>query len=478
MTLLIAVCLGIIALAYIALGNVSDVADKYVDLFLEYKALSRLSLSVDRHISPAKLTLSKGSSGEKELFRQGIFDINNAMSEISREPALNSEEKDILKTLRAHVKEISVLAEKTFFSDPPANQQSKSAAARIIDWRLSDMNRLISKWRQIDQEEINTELQRSRQVHRTQVSLLLGSLAILSIGVIIALLFARFIFEPILNLHKGIERVSQGDASYVVQIKTGDEIQDLADAFNHLISNFRQEEQTASDIQRRLLPQKELRVPGVQVYASQTHAKVVGGDWFDYYQVEEEIRLLIADASGKGMPGALLATVGMSTIRSEPKYASTIESILHKTNRTIADRFSATDFITLLSAQLSLKNKRFVYINCGHEPPLYYDATKQQWTILTCPAGLPLGISIDIFDPEPQEMILNPGDKLILYTDGLHDVRNNKEQFLTMETIVEWLNHHQEKSLKHLTDGLMKKAIDYSDGPIIDDITLLGIAIS
>jgi serine phosphatase RsbU (regulator of sigma subunit) len=475
MVLLIAVCLGIIGLAFSALGDINRVAIRNADYLYECKNVYKLSLALERNISPAKLMLSTSSVGEKELFRNGIFAIDNAAAELGRQPGMDAQKIKTLAKIRHQVEDIDILANKTFFSNRSADEKTKFTAARVIDWRLSNILNRLSRWRQINQEGIEANVLKSQEVGRIKMQLLAGSLAILFIGASLALIFTRLISKPILELHEGIERVRRGDIAHKVVIKTNDQIQDLADTFNRLVYNLRQEEETASEIQRRLVPQKKLRAPGVRVYARQTHAKLVGGDWFDYYRFEDEVRLLIADASGKGMPGALLATVGMSTIRSEPKLSSTIESILRRTNKTIVNRFGSADFITLMSARLSLSTMKFAYTNCGHEPPLHYDAANRLWTMLSCPSGLPLGISTELFNPGSQHMILAPGDKIVFYTDGLHDVRNKKNRFLTMEDILAWLNRQKNMSIEHLTDALLKKAVDY--GPIIDDITLLGLEI-
>lgn len=478
LALLVIVSLSIIGFAYNALENIHALAERSAHLFLEVQTVNRLHLAVERNISPSELMLSSNSRADQRNFNRGLKEIDGLINELASGLTLFDKEERILEAIRDTKDRIGAEADKTFFARPPVDRQVKVAAARSLEDDLTRIGDRLDEWRRLDEREVKTDLFRSQTVHGIELELFLGSLVVLLIGGALSYHVIQRVSKPILELHKGVERFSRGDLMHPVDIRTGDEIQDLAEAFNDLVSNLRQEEEMASDIQRRLLPQDKLSAPGVRIYTRQTQAKLVGGDWFDYYQFGDEVRLLIADASGKGMPGALLATVGMSAIRSEPKYSSTIENILRKTNRTVTNRFGITDFITLLSAQLSLKSGRFVYINCGHEPPLYFNAKDARWTVLSSPANLPLGISAELFDPTPQLMMLNPGDKFILYTDGLHDVRDEERRFLTMEAIVDWLNERSELGIEEITDALIEKAVDFNDGPLADDITLLGIELT
>ncbi|MDP1809095.1 MAG: SpoIIE family protein phosphatase [Actinomycetota bacterium] len=476
--ILLSITFSMIALAYVSLVNLRRLTYESANIVLEFHALNQVNNAFEKEGPTAKLWLSSGNQQELNQFSDEVSITEGALATLSKIPTLLERDKWYVHVIRVNHEGIKALVDKF---GPPGSKislKARSTATVEINRRLNEIHGLIADWSYFNEQEARHILLESAAVRYVEAGLLLGSLVILIAGTGTAYLVTRFVARPIIELHRGVEKISAGDTDYQFEIKTSDEIEDLATSFNQLFSKLRQEEETASEIQRRLLPQNELRAPGVRIYARQAYAKLVGGDWFDFYQFKDEIRLLIADASGKGVPGALLATVGMSTIRSEPKFSSTIENILRKTNKTVANRFGATDFITLLSAQLSLKSKRFVYINCGHEPPLYFNAKNARWTILPSPANLPLGISIELFDPTSQLMMLSPGDRLILYTDGLHDVRDKEGRFLRIETIVDWLDKHSELGIELITNELLQKAVDFSNGPLADDITLLGIELT
>ncbi len=358
---------------------------------------------------------------------------------------------------------------------PGIDQKTRIAMGEEVDHHYEEVTALVKEWRELDTVEVKESLLRVDSIYNVKRQLIASSLAILVLGVAISLSVTRFIVKPIVDLHKGVENIDRGGLEFAPMIKTHDEIQDLAEAFSHMVQNLRSEEKMAAKIQNRLLPQKKLQTPGVQIQARQFSARVVGGDWFDYYQHKDEIRLLIADASGKGMPGALLATVGMSAIRAEPKFSSTIDQVLVSANETVTHRFGGSDFITLFSAQLSLDDNLLSYINCGHEPPILYKAKDQTWALLDCPSGLPLGISVNLFQPQLQTIALDPGDKILLYTDGLHSVRNKERDFLGMSAITDWLNEQKELGIETLMDKLLDRVIAYNHGPISDDVTVLGL---
>lgn len=477
--LLLSISLLVIGGAHFALENLHNLANGSVAFFLESDTVANLRTTVDSEMAPIRLLFRADPNKAYEGWRGASEKVDGIIAKLKKDPVLTREERRFLASIARHQNEIEREVKRLFSRSAHApTPGALDAAISSIERHADSIDELVDRWRRVDGREVSAGMERIDSVHDIERNLIFGALFVLLIGAAIAFSASRSISKPLIELHQGVDKISKGDLEYTSKIKTGDEIEDLAEAFNRLAYNLRHEEKTASEIQRRLLPQKKLRAPGVRVHARQIHAKLVGGDWFDYYRFEDEVRLLIADASGKGMPGALLATVGMSAIRSEPKLANTIESILRKTNKTVTNRFGSTDFITLFSAQLSLNSRRFVYINCGHEPALYYNANHRSWGLLPCHSGLPLGISAELFDPIPQVLMLNPGDKLILYTDGLHDVRDKKGLFLTMDTILGWLNKHEHLAIEILTDELVNKAVAFNDGPLMDDITLLGLELS
>ena len=473
--ILMAISLGIIALAYSGFENLHGQADKGAKHFLEFSTVTQLQIAIERKVTPIKLFLISGSEEQIDRYESAEKEFHLLLTKLKKNPTIHSRELILINQIELHDKHIKEIAEMIFEAPAGIDQEIKMENAEEVDHHFEEVVGLGEEWRKLDTIEVEKSLVKIDAIYDVEKQLIASSLAILIIGAIISFSVTQFITKPIIELHKAVENVDSGGLEYVSKIKTRDEIQDLAEAFSRMVQNLRAEEEMAAKIQNRLLPQKKLKTAGVHIQARQFSARVVGGDWFDYYEYKDEIRILIADASGKGMPGALLATVGMSAIRAEPKFSSTIEQVLIKANRTVSHRFGGADFITLFSAQFSQKDNRFHYINCGHEPPLHYRAKDQTWTLMDCSPGLPLGISVDLFRPKRRTIILDPGDKILLYTDGLHNVRNEKRDFLGISAIRDLLNDHKELAIEPLMDKLLDKVVSYSHGPIDDDVTLLGL---
>ena len=472
---LMGISFGIIALSFSGLETLRDVADTGAKYFAEFTTISQLQLAIEKEATPVKLFLISESEGRYDEFTRSNAEVHRLLRTLERDPTIHKLERAHLARIIKYQNNLESLARDVFESEEDISKSEKIATGRKVRANLMNVERHVAAWRKLDTAEVKRSLLKADTVQGLERQLLISSLVILLIGVLVSLSVAQFISKPILALHKGVEHIDKGGLEYVSNIKTRDEIQDLAEAFGRLVQNLRREEQTGAEIQQRLLPQKKLRARGVGVHAKQTAARVVGGDWYDYYRHKDEIRFMVADASGRGIPGALLATVGMTAIRAERKATATIEEILTKANQTITKRFGGADFITIFSAQLSLRDHRLQYINCGHEPPLYFNAKDDVWDILPCRAGFPIGISLEIFDPTPQEIILNPGDKILLYTDGVHSVRDKDSKFFSISQISAWLNEHRGLSVELLMDELLAKVIEYNDGPLTDDVTLLGI---
>lgn len=473
----------IIYYTYLSFEDLHSVADKSAYIFEEISEISQLELSLlDFHMPFHDYALS-GNPAEKEKFNQAIAKVRKKFKKVEELPIfatrgpLITKEKQLLKKIKNDFNNSWRLAEKILNIPNPVGDPSVYPLMKKADNHIEKALLRLERLQEIDRQEITEGTLRAHAIHGTERTLIgaIILIALLSIGIVF--IIGRNISHPISEFLKGVEYISQGNLDYRLNIRTGDEIEDLAEAFNQMVFNLQQEEQTAAEIQKRLLPSGKLRIPGIRLHALQEQAKLVGGDWYDFYRMGNNLVLLIADASGKGMPGALLATVTMSTIRAEPKTKVSMEDLLIKTNKTIKNRLGGDDFVTLFSAQLALDDLELSFINCGHEPPFFFDGATKTWSLLTCGSGLPLGISTRSFRPKKERVFLKRGDKLVLYTDGLREVKNRKGQLFTHDRILEWLNEHRSLSLDPLADDLLKQALRWGKGAIIDDITLLGIEI-
>lgn len=410
----------------------------------------------------------------KAVLRADLRAVNN-LEILSTDREEVKLERQLLKKVAVRTALAIEAGDKVMLLRLPGESDLGYRLMREGDRHVEEATAALRAFEKIDEEELSDALARLQAVQST-VLLVFGAFGVIgTLGIISLAGVTRNFTGPIYRFAQGVKYISQGNLDYRLKINTGDEIEELAEAFNEMVFNMYQEEQTAAEIQRRLLPPSIIRLPGLKLHAKEIQAKLVGGDWYDYYRIDNTLYLLIADASGKGMPGALVATVAMSAIRSEPKTETNMQSLLQRVNKTVEARLGGSDFVTLFMAMLDLDTNELTFVNCGHEPPLFYPASHENWTLLPCDSGMPLGITGGDFHPHTQKIKLNAGDKLILYTDGLHDLRDKDGRFFNMELVRRWLDEHRQLPIEPLMDGIVEEALAFSDGRLIDDVTLLGL---
>lgn len=467
--------LSISYFGFINAGSLQKIAKRNTDLFDEYRAASGLDRRVREEKTILLRHMTSNSKKDKQAFLKSQDRLEKKLPKLTSSYLVNKREKKLLDKIVSENKMLKSAAGELFKLPASSPQravlftQANSHIDKIIDYA--------DEYRDIDKFEIYEGIDSINLIHKADRNLAYGVIFLVALSLTITFFSTKFITAPITKLREEVRKISHGHLKQRISIKTGDEIEDLADAFNSMIEGMYDEEQMAARLQKRLLPPKKIRVKDIKLHAQQIQAKVVGGDWYDYYRTGDEIAFFIADASGKGMSGALLATLAMSLIRAESKSNQTIEMILKNTNKTIERRLGAGNFVTLFHGSLSPGTNVLHYVNCGHEPPLIYRATDDLWSLLECRGSLPLGISTDHFHPRKERLHLEKGDKIIFYTDGLHDVRDRKRRFYNLDTILDWLNHNR-YPVDIAIDKLLTNALEFCGGDTPDDITLLGIEIA
>ena len=234
----------------------------------------------------------------------------------------------------------------------------------------------------------------------------------------------------------------------------------------------------ASGIQMGMLP---VKFPtrddrdDVQLYASLTPAKEVGGDLFDFYFRDEKLFFCIGDVSGKGVPASLFMAVTRSTFRTVSAHESMPDRIVTTMNKTIADMNKNHMFVTLFVGVLDLPTGRLYYCNAGHDAPLLIGAGVGE---LPCDPNIPVG-----FRPKwkysLQEAQIFTGTTIFLFTDGLTEAMDANKALFQMERVNEVANRalaKQQQEPRQLI-SLMTEAVHefVGDAEQSDDLTMMAI---
>ena len=234
----------------------------------------------------------------------------------------------------------------------------------------------------------------------------------------------------------------------------------------------------ASDIQRGMLPEKfptRDDREDVQLYASLTPAKEVGGDLFDFYFRDEKLFFCIGDVSGKGVPASLFMAVTRSTFRTVSAHESMPDRIVNTMNKAIVNMNKSHMFVTLFVGVLDLPTGRLRYCNAGHDAPLLVGAGLGE---LTCDSNIPVGF-MPTWKYTLQEAHIFTGTTILLFTDGLTEAMDaNQEQFemgRVNDVAAQALAHGQHdphKLISQMTEAVHQFVGDAEQS---DDLTMMAI---
>ena len=236
----------------------------------------------------------------------------------------------------------------------------------------------------------------------------------------------------------------------------------------------------AHNIQMAILPTMPPKIGddgSVDLYASETPAREVGGDLYDYFLRSGRLFFCIGDVSGKGMPAALMMAVMRAMFRSETRRADSAADIVDTMNRNLSEEYTAGYFVTMFVGILDLATGHLDYCNAGSESPLVIHEDQGNHQVQTLPVvpNLPVGALPD-WNYEGQQTQLQPGDTLFLYTDGLSEAKNHSGQQLGRRRVQQLVSEHAGVSARSFVETMENEVHNHaSDAQQSDDITLLAI---
>lgn len=351
---------------------------------------------------------------------------------------------------------------------------------RSADWTMAVM---IS--RQAMQEAV---------MRLSQRQLLIGAVGMWVLFFAVALI-ARSISRPLERLEVAAVDLSRGNLNVTLPVPQGnDEVARLTQSFIVMRNNLRRymsdlevttaarermhsELRIAHDIQMSLVPKTFPPIPSrsdLDLYAALVPAREVGGDFYDFFALDENrLVLAIGDVSGKGVPAALFMAVTRSFLRSAFRSDSDTASVMDHVNRELVVGNDSCMFVTLFCAVLNLDTGTLEYVNAGHNPPLIrYPDGSMQW--VAEPKGPIAGVVDDMKYPSGQ-LVLPPGALLLLYTDGVTEAMNVAQKLYGEDRLYAWLDKTDRTALcQDLTQSLLQEIRSFAGrAEQSDDITLL-----
>ena len=304
-------------------------------------------------------------------------------------------------------------------------------------------------------------------------------------------LFTLRMAKPMKQLNKVMSTVGSGklDVEYVPD-RYGFEINHLGKSFNQMRVNlleyieevkkergmkeaFEKELQIGHQIQKALLPSEEASFDGVEIKAYYSAAKEVAGDFYDYLLLEEgKVLITIADGVGKGISSCLYSFDLRSILKTQALENRPLNELIVRTNRIFcSDTKESCNFVTLVTGILDIKEKSFEFTNAGHLPVIV--KRKNGEIELYSTKGIALGIE-EFKEVEVKKILLEIGDYLVLYTDGITEAQNANKELYTenrlKESVGNFAQENSESLTKHIMDGVLSFVGNEEQ---YDDITLV-----
>lgn len=328
------------------------------------------------------------------------------------------------------------------------------------------------------------------------INMILISFAIIGLTILAYIFFVRrVVTKPIGKLADFTHDITESGVfeNQRIKIKTGDEIESLSESFNFMLEKLEDyianlskvtaekerigaELDIAKHIQASMLPCIFPAFPErkeIDIYATMDPAKEVGGDFYDFFMVDDtHLAIVMADVSGKGVPAALFMVIGKTLIKDHTTPGTDLGKVFSDVNNLLCESNSEGLFITAFEGVLNIETGEFNFVNAGHEMPFIckHGGDFEPYKIRP---GFVLAGMEDI-KYRAGSMTLEAGDKIFQYTDGVTEATNENNELYGMKRLGDILNEIKDDSPRNILD-IVKRDIDHfvGEAPQFDDITML-----
>lgn len=431
--------------------------------------------------------LINGQSALLDQYRQEV-----ALVEVQEEQAerlfRGTTEMHLLEDLEEAGSDFQTLVEEEVV--PPASEGNRSQAFRVLSQdgtpliaQIETLGRLLRDAQ--DRVVIQAAGELSDQSNRALWTLVLVIVGALAAGIALAVTLPRRLAADLAALVEATRAIGRGDFDQKIEIRSGDEVQELAERFTEMQSGLKRLQQLAlqdreleiaSAIQRNLLQRTLPEAPEVKLAPMQRQANLVGGDWYDVQLAGRTLTVVIGDASGKGIGAALMAAIGLSVLRAEHRLGMGPKKVIERANEALREATDVDAFTTLLYANIDLDSGEVTWLNMGHPSPLVIRASREgadpRGYYLEGPRNRVLGW---FDDPGYSETVLrlDPGDRVILFTDGFTEAKSPDGEVFGDHRFAETAIKLAPIGLEAITEGVVADVERFAAGKLDDDLTML-----
>ena len=305
--------------------------------------------------------------------------------------------------------------------------------------------------------------------------------------IMIFALVRRLVVDNIYKVNDSLSAITEGNLDTVVDVRSHVEFDELSDDINSTVNTLKKyiseaearidaELAFAKAIQHSALPSVFPPYPNrkeFDINATMHTAKEVGGDFYDFYFIDENtLAFLVADVSGKGIPAAMFMMTSKTLLKSCAESGMSVEEVFTHANEKLCEGNDAGMFVTAWMGLLNTKTGKITFANAGHNPPLVKHADGSFSYLKTRPGFVLAGMEGIRY--RKNEYQLEKGDVIYLYTDGVTEATNTANELYGEERLLEALNKNSDSNARTICDAV-KADVDLFVGkaPQFDDITML-----
>jgi phosphoserine phosphatase RsbU/P len=226
-------------------------------------------------------------------------------------------------------------------------------------------------------------------------------------------------------------------------------------------------------VQKALLPQTVPDLPGLEIAAYSQPARIVGGDYFDFFEFKDgSLGFVVADVMGKGLAASMLMASLQASLRILVTQEKDPCEVISQLNRLFLHNIHLIKFVTLFLARYDSHSRTLNYCNAGHNSPVLISKNQHKWLESTTPA---IGL-VEDFKSRSVQITLEPSDLLVLYTDGVTEARNSSEEEFGESRLVESVNKSTPLSAKEAIASLRRAVQEFTNGEaLLDDTTIVAL---
>ncbi len=347
----------------------------------------------------------------------------------------------------------------------------------------------------LDMSEVRTYL------NSFLIKMIVISFAIIGLTIIVYIFFVRaMVTKPIGQLTEFTEEITSTNAfeGKRIDIETGDEIESLSQSFNFMLEELEEyihnlakitaekerigaELDVARHIQGSMLPCIFPAFPErheFDIYATMTPAKEVGGDFYDFFLVDDDhLALVIADVSGKGVPAALFMMISKTLIKSATQNGLSPKEVLEKVNNQLCESNDAEMFVTVWLGIMEISTGKMKCANAGHEFPAIMHSGGD-WELYKDRHGFVLA-GMENSKYREYEIDLKQGDRIFVYTDGVAEATDINNNLYGTDRMIDALNRAKDKRCGELLKYIHEDIDTFvGEADQFDDITMLTLEIT